>query len=63
MPIFDFRCEKCYNIYEEFVLDDVSVSCPSCNISTHQTKLVSSPAGLRGLPFGDRKTKSIGKKK
>ena len=44
MPLFEFRCEKCQNEFEELLFrrdEESGVSCPSCG-SERVEKLVSS---------------------
>ncbi|RPI05846.1 MAG: zinc ribbon domain-containing protein [Ignavibacteriae bacterium] len=45
MPIFDYRCKECSNLYDilhkgKEVIEDIQ--CPLCG-STHYTKLISLP--------------------
>jgi len=30
MPVFQFRCSKCFSVFEHFVSSDFNVSCVSC---------------------------------
>ena len=40
MPMFDFKCEDCKNIFEDLVLPNGdAISCPTCN-SLNITKLI-----------------------
>ncbi len=42
MPIFEYRCEKCGNVFEEIVSGnrDKKISCPACQ-SANTEKLMS----------------------
>lgn len=44
MPIYEYQCKDCENIFEKLVLrSDESVTCPACD-SIKTTKLMSSAA-------------------
>lgn len=56
MPIFEYRCPKCKNIFEELVNGDrnVSIPCPSCGFNGTE-KLMSAIGGIsmgRGSDHG-----------
>ncbi len=42
MPIFEFQCNKCDNIFEEVVFGDDAVPCPQCSAGDTE-KLISRP--------------------
>jgi putative FmdB family regulatory protein len=47
MPIFEFRCKKCKNIFEELIFssaDQKKIACPKCG-SQRSEKLMSVFAG------------------
>lgn len=52
MPIFEYRCGKCKNKFEELVLggDDDGIECPSCG-SGRVKKLMSAFAHRSGGKF------------
>jgi putative FmdB family regulatory protein len=53
MPIFEFRCEKCQEQFEELVLgDDQKVICPACG-SDKASKLLSACRFRNGDGGGD----------
>ncbi len=43
MPIYEFKCMDCGNVFEELVMDGEDVKCPSCG-SSRCEKLISAPA-------------------
>lgn len=43
MPLYDYQCCECHNLFEKLVLTSTQVVCPVCG-STHLSKLVSKPA-------------------
>ncbi|REJ82665.1 MAG: zinc ribbon domain-containing protein [Planctomycetota bacterium] len=43
MPLFEFRCEDCREVFEALVRRDEPANCPACN-STKQQRLMSAPA-------------------
>ncbi len=43
MPIFEFRCKKCGEVFESFIMKGIEkVNCPRCN-SSEVEKLISAP--------------------
>jgi putative FmdB family regulatory protein len=50
MPIFEYRCTKCGNVYEELVFGDrdKKVPCPSCG-SDNSEKI---PSVIGGIAMG-----------
>lgn len=44
MPLFNFKCNKCNNEFEELITiaDKIKIKCPKCN-NTKITKLVAKP--------------------
>ncbi|MDD6088938.1 MAG: zinc ribbon domain-containing protein [Desulfovibrionaceae bacterium] len=42
MPIFEYRCEQCGNIFEEITFGNDVPPCPSCG-SSETEKLISRP--------------------
>jgi len=51
MPIYDFRCPKCGELYEVLLLpsspDRKALTCPSCG-SPNQERLISVPSVSKG---------------
>jgi putative FmdB family regulatory protein len=43
MPIYDYQCCECHQIFEKLVSNSTQVSCPTCS-SIRLNKLVSKPA-------------------
>ena len=63
MPIFEYQCQKCHNVFEELVMSSKSnVCCPSCQ-SKKVKKLMSAPSNLdtgKGGALGGIGTSSCG---
>lgn len=55
MPIFEYRCKECGNLFEKLVRGKERVSCPECS-SRKLTKLFST----FGVKSGDKFTPSGG---
>ncbi|HEX3020495.1 MAG TPA: zinc ribbon domain-containing protein [Chitinispirillaceae bacterium] len=47
MPIFEYRCPKCQNVFEELVTGDrnVSIACPACGFKDTE-KMMSAIGGI-----------------
>lgn len=61
MPMFDFKCEDCKNIFEDLVLPNGdAISCPTCN-SLNITKLIGACPAL-WMTFTPSMTAGNGKK-
>jgi len=43
MPIYEYRCDRCGQAFEELVMSDTKVACPSCRAAA-VTKQLSVPA-------------------
>ncbi|KXW57757.1 zinc ribbon domain protein [Ferrovum myxofaciens] len=43
MPLYDYQCCECHNLFEKLVFSSTQVMCPACG-STRINKLVSKPA-------------------
>jgi putative FmdB family regulatory protein len=59
MPIYEFECEECGERFEELVVADAKVSCPSCG-SARSRRLMSSvsPPGRQPRGAGVRSNES-----
>lgn len=57
MPIYDFKCGNCKNVYELIVHRESEIKCPECGAKNKQEKLVAAPAHFKGLPFGNTNQK------
>ncbi len=43
MPIFEFKCKKCGEVFESFIMKGAeNINCPKCN-SSEVEKLISAP--------------------
>ena len=67
MPIYEYSCEKCHKIFEEWtrrVDDNVSQTCPECGGSAHRivsnTSFVLKGGGWYVTEYGNRKGASEG---
>jgi putative FmdB family regulatory protein len=51
MPIYEYKCEKCENVYEELVTGDRDrkIPCPSCG-SLETGKVMSRLGGIAAVP-------------
>ena len=43
MPIYDYQCNACENVFDKLVLGSTVVTCPKCG-SDNLQKLISKPA-------------------
>jgi len=66
MPIFEFRCVECGNVFERIFMpsdENVTLECPDCRSVTCE-RVVSITSHVMGLPRGAKKpqitTKSCG---
>lgn len=65
MPIYEYRCDACKNVFEEWRrhADDITeVPCPECHTAAHRlisnTSFVLKGGGWYVTEYGNRKTES-----
>ncbi len=56
MPIFEYYCSRCKELFEELVMhpDTQKICCPRCNNHQHTRKCVSAVSKTRGSSDPDR---------
>ncbi len=52
MPLFEFQCKNCENIFEDLVLSNEIPKCPQCQ-SEKTEKLISRPCRNKGAGGSD----------
>jgi len=51
MPMFDFECPSCGNVFEELVFEDEIPACPKCGAATEKRVSAPSPLKTGAFPF------------
>ena len=55
MPIYEYECQKCKNVYEmlrNISADDTDIVCPECGAKKKAKKLISSFSSSNDTSFG-----------
>ena len=50
MPMYDFYCAACQNVFEDIVFNDILPACPACG-ATETQRRVSAPSQLKTGAF------------